>query len=793
MNKKVYKTLEFDKILKKVAAYAVLEKTKDKIYSLEPKTDIENVRLVLNETDFATRAIIKAGSPPIYNYGDFSDMTEITKRLEVTASLNTRELLAVATLFKSSRLLKGYLSDCNFPVFDGYIEMLIVNKHLEDEIFSKIISEEEIADNASDTLYSIRRKKISSQGKIRETLQKFTNSPNFKKYLQNATVTLRNERFVLPVKQEYRNEIQGLVHDSSDSGATVFIEPMSVVNLNNELKELDIKEKAEIEKILFDLSSMCAGYFEEIKTLDTLISNLDLIFSKAKYSLNIKGELPKLNDKGIIILKKARHPLIPSEKVVPIDVCIDEGFDTLVITGPNTGGKTVSLKTIGLLTLMAQSGILIPAFMGSEIAVFKEIYADIGDEQSIEQSLSTFSSHMKNIVSILNNITFDNLVLFDELGAGTDPTEGAALAIEIIEYLRKRGARVAATTHYPELKLYALSGEKVCNASLEFDVETLMPTYRLIMGMPGRSNAFAISKKLGMSDEVIDNAQLRISKDALKFEDILTTIDKNRIEAEKEKEEAESLKKQVEELKKELKKKQDDAYSKSHKIIEKARAEALLITEEAREKAEEIISDLNKKAKSQAERAKAVGDARKKLKEQRDKQAGKLSDENKKGKNPLNIKDIKIGLTVMFEEIDAEVTVDTLPDKDGNLTVLAGIMKVKTNISKLYACETKANKEKKSARSLERNSSNVSIKNREFRPELDLRGMNLEEAEFVTEKFIDDAILGHIPSIVIIHGKGSGILRSGIHALLKKNKAIKSFRLGTFGEGEAGVTIAELK
>ncbi len=793
MNKKVYKTLEFDKILKKVAAYAVLEKTKDKIYSLEPKTDIENVRLVLNETDFATRAIIKAGSPPIYNYGDFSDMTKITKRLEVTAPLNTRELLAVATLFKSSRLLKGYLSDCNFPVFDGYIEMLIVNKHLEDEIFSKIISEEEIADNASDTLYSIRRKKISSQGKIRETLQKFTNSPNFKKYLQNATVTLRNERFVLPVKQEYRNEIQGLVHDSSDSGATVFIEPMSVVNLNNELKELDIKEKAEIEKILFDLSSMCAGYFEEIKTLDTLISNLDLIFSKAKYSLNIKGELPKLNDKGIIILKKARHPLIPSEKVVPIDVSIDEGFDTLVITGPNTGGKTVSLKTIGLLTLMAQSGILIPAFMGSEIAVFKEIYADIGDEQSIEQSLSTFSSHMKNIVSILNNITFDNLVLFDELGAGTDPTEGAALAIEIIEYLRKRGARVAATTHYPELKLYALSGEKVCNASLEFDVETLMPTYRLIMGMPGRSNAFAISKKLGMSDEVIDNAQLRISKDALKFEDILTTIDKNRIEAEKEKEEAESLKKQVEELKKELKKKQEDAYSKSHKIIEKARAEALLITEEAREKAEEIISDLNKKAKSQAERAKAVGDARKKLKEQRDKQAQKLSDENKKGKNPLNIKDIKIGLTVMFEEIDAEVTVDTLPDKDGNLTVLAGIMKVKTNISKLYACETKANKEKKSARSLERNSSNVSIKNREFRPELDLRGMNLEEAEFVTEKFIDDAILGHIPSIVIIHGKGSGILRSGIHALLKKNKAIKSFRLGTFGEGEAGVTIAELK
>ncbi len=795
MNKKVYKTLEFDKILKKVASYAVLDKTKEKINFLEPKTDIENVRLLLNETDFAVKAVIKSGSPPIYNYQSLSDITETVKRLEVTASLNIRELLCVATLFKSSRHLKSYLSDCNFPVFDGYIEMLIINKHLEDEIFSKIISEEEIADNASDTLYSIRRKKIASQGKIRETLQKFTNSPTYKKYLQNATVTLRNERFVLPVKQEYRTEIPGLVHDSSDSGATVFIEPMSVVNLNNELKELDIKEKAEIEKILFDLSAMCAGYCEEIKTLDTLISNLDLVFSKAKYSLNIKGEIPKLNENGVIVLKKARHPLLPREKAVPIDISIGEGFDTLVITGPNTGGKTVSLKTLGLCTLMAQSGILIPTFMGSEIAVFKEIYADIGDEQSIEQSLSTFSSHMKNIVSILNCITFDNLVLFDELGAGTDPTEGAALAIAIIEYLRKRGARVAATTHYPELKLYALSQDGVCNASLEFSVETLMPTYRLIMGMPGRSNAFAISKKLGLSDEVIQNAQARISKDALKFEDVLTTIDKNRLEAEKEKKEAEILRKQVEELKRELKKKQDDAFSKSRSIIEKARAEALEITEEARENAEKIIEDLNKKARNQAERAKAVGDARKKLKDQRDLQAQKLSDENKKSKNPLEIKDIKIGLCVMFEDIDAEVTVDSLPDKDGNLTVLAGIMRVKTNISKLYSCDKndKAKKEPKSARTLQRNASNISIKNREIRPELDLRGMNLDEAEFVTEKFIDDAILGHIPSIVIIHGKGSGILRSGIHALLKKNKAIKSFRLGNFGEGEAGVTIAELK
>jgi len=790
MNKKVYKTLEFDKILKKIENYAVLEKTKEKIRFLEPKRDIENVRLLLNETDFATKAIIKSGSAPIYNYGDLS---EASKRLEVTGALSMRELLSVATLFKSSRQLKGYLSDCNFPVFDGYIEMLLTNKHLEDEIFSKIISEEEVADNASDALYAIRRKKIATQGKIRETLQKFTNSPSYKKYLQNATVTLRNERFVLPVKQEYRNEIPGLVHDSSDSGATVFIEPMSIVNLNNELKELDIKEKAEIEKILFDLSAMCAGYCEEVKTLDTLISNLDLIFAKAKYSLNIKGEIPALNDKGIIVLKKARHPLLPPEKAVPIDVSIGKGFDTLVITGPNTGGKTVSLKTLGLCTLMAQSGILIPTFMGSEIAVFKEIYADIGDEQSIEQSLSTFSSHMKNIVSILKNITFDNLVLFDELGAGTDPTEGAALAIAIIEYLRKRGARVAATTHYPELKLYALSQEGVCNASLEFSVETLMPTYRLIMGMPGRSNAFAISKKLGLCDEVLENAQSRISKDALKFEDVLTTIDKNRLEAEKEKKEAEALRKQVEDLKRELKKKQDDAFSKSHSIIEKARAEALSITEEAREAAEEIIENLNKKARNQAERAKAVGDARKKLKEQRDKQAQKLSDENKKTKNPLNIKDIKIGLTVMFEDIDAEVTIDTLPDKDGNLTVLAGIMRVKTNVSKLYACEEKANKKKTSSRSIERNTSNVSIRNREIRPELDLRGMNLDEAEFVTEKFIDDAILGHIPSIVIIHGKGSGILRSGIHSLLKKNKAIKSFRLGNFGEGEAGVTIAELK
>ncbi len=786
MNMKVYKTLEFDKILDLVSKYAVLEKTKEKIKNLQPKTDLDNVKIILEETDCALKSIIKLGAPPIYNYGEIESAT---KRLEVCASLNMAELLKIATLFKSSRLLKGYLSDGNFPVFSAYCEMLTSNKKVEDSIFSKIISDDEMADNASDALYAIRRKKSSAQGKIRETLQKFTNSQNYKKYLQNATVTMRNDRFVLPVKQEYRNEIQGLVHDSSDSGATVFIEPIGVVNLNNELKELDAKEKAEIEKILFELSSMLSGFTEEIKSADTLISNLDLVFAKAKYSSKIKGEMPTLNNEGRIVLKKARHPLLDENKAVPIDVSLGDGFDTLVITGPNTGGKTVSLKTIGICTLMAQSGILIPTFMGSEIAVFKEIYADIGDEQSIEQSLSTFSSHIRNIVSFLKDITFDNLVLFDELGAGTDPTEGAALAMEIIEYLRKRGARVAATTHYPELKLYALSQKGVMNASLEFSVETLMPTYKLIMGMPGRSNAFAISKKLGMPDEVLDNAKNRLSEDSLKFEDVLTKIDENRLNAEKEKEQAEILRKQVDELKKELKKKKDDAYEKSREIIEKARKEAVEITDEARENAEKIISELNKKARTQNERAKAVGDARKKLKEQREKQAEKLNEETKKLENHIAPEKLKIGMSVMFSDIDSEVTVDSLPDKNGNLTVLAGIMKVKTNVTKLYACkeEKKKNKNKFTV------SSSVSIKNREIRPELDLRGMNLDEAEFVTEKFIDDAILGHIPSVVIIHGKGTGVLRQGIHALLKKHRAIKSFRLGTFGEGEAGVTIAELK
>lgn len=785
MNKKVYKTLEFDKILELVSKYAVLDKTKEKIKNLQPKTDIENVRIILNETDCGAKSVIKLGAPPIYNYGEIESCV---KRLEVCACLNMAELLKIATLFKSSRLLKGYLSDGNFAVFGAYCEMLISNKRFEENIFSKIISDEEMADNASDELFAIRRKKSSAQGKIRETLQKFTNSQNYKKYLQNATVTIRNDRFVLPVKQEYRNEIPGLVHDSSDSGATVFIEPMGVVNLNNELKELEAKEKAEIEKILFELSSFASGYTEEIKSADNLISNLDLVFAKSKYSLKIKGEMPALNGEGRIILKKARHPLLDENKAVPIDVSLGNGFDTLVITGPNTGGKTVSLKTLGLCTLMAQSGILIPAFMGSEIGVFKEIYADIGDEQSIEQSLSTFSSHMKNIVNILNNITLDNLVLFDELGAGTDPTEGAALAMAIIEYLRKRGTKVAATTHYPELKLYALSQKGVMNASLEFSVETLMPTYKLIMGMPGRSNAFAISKKLGLSDEVLDNAKSRLSDDALKFEDVLTKIDRNRVEAEKEKAEAEALKKQVAELKRELKSKKDDAYEKSRQIIEKARREAVEITDEARDNAEKIISELNKKARTQNERAKAVGDARKKLKEQRNMQANLLHDETKKLKKHIPIEKLKIGMTVMFSDIDAPVTVDTLPDKNGNVTVLAGIMKVKTDVTKLYMCE-----EDKKEKNKFNVKSSVSIKNREIRPELDLRGMNLDEAEFVTEKFIDDAILGHIPSVVIIHGKGTGVLRQGIHALLKKNKAIKSFRLGNFGEGEAGVTIAELK
>lgn len=780
----VYKTLEFDKILTRAAEYALLSKTKESLLTLQPETTLFDVKAVLSQTDAAMELLTKAGSPPIY---DFGEMDSILKRLSIGGALSQKELLRVATLLKSARSLKEYFGENKTESFSDYEYRLTQNKRLEEEIFMKIISEDEVSDNASDELYKIRRQKISANNKIKETLQKYTNSPNYKKFLQNAAVTLRNDRFVLPVKQEYKGEIPGLVHDSSDSGATVFIEPMAIVTLNNELKELESKEKEEIAKILLYLSGQLSGIWEEINLSYELICQLDFIFAKAKYSRTLKGEIPLLNDEGRILLKKARHPLLNPETAVPIDIEIGDECDTLVITGPNTGGKTVSLKTLGLLTLMAQSGFAIPAFSGSEIAVYEKIFADIGDEQSIEQSLSTFSSHMKKIVSILENASFGSLTLFDELGAGTDPTEGAALAIEIIEYLRKRGATVAATTHYPELKLYALSQKGVQNASLEFSVETLQPTYRLIMGMPGKSNAFAISKRLGLSDEVLEAAEKRLSQDAIRFEDVLTVIDEQRIKAEKDQQEAELLKEKIRKLEQELSSKKEDAVTKNREIIEKARREAVEIIDEAREKAEAIIQKLNEEAKNQRERAKAVGDARKQLAEERQAQAKKLQNEEKKKQNPLNAKEITLGMTVMMDDFDTPVTVDTLPDQKGNLTVLAGIMRIKTNLSRLSRSE---NHKKKTEHSPYRN---ASARNKEIRPELDLRGMNLEEAEYVTEKFIDDAVLANIPSVVIIHGKGTGVLRAGIHQLLKRNKSVKAFRLGTFGEGEAGVTICEIK
>ena len=782
---KVYKTLEFDKILKKLTEYAILDKTKENILAINPATEIDEVSSMLSETDEAALLIVKSGSPPIYNFGEFDS---IIKRLEIAGGLSQGELLRVATLLKSARLLKDYLATSERKNFAEIRELLVVAKRLEDEITTKIISAEEISDHASDNLYKIRRQKQSAQAKIRETLQKYTT--NYKKYLQGQNVTIRNDRFVLPVKQEFRNEIQGLVHDSSDSGATIFIEPIAIVNLNNSLKELESQEKEEIDKILLYLSGQAAGYVSEIEMSYKLISELDLIFSKAKYGHETKGEIPELNDNGIINLRQARHPLLDSKTAVPVDISIGEDCDTLVITGPNTGGKTVSLKTVGLFNLMAQSGLPIPVFMGSKIAVFKNIYADIGDEQSIEQSLSTFSSHMKNIVSILDNLTLDSLVLFDELGAGTDPTEGAALAIAIIEYLRKRGARVVATTHYPEIKLYALSQKGVKNASLEFSVETLMPTYRLIMGMPGKSNAFAISKKLGLNDEVLEIAESKLSTEALKFEDVLTVIDEQRVTAEREKAEAEELKLKVARLENELRAKKDDALAQNREIIEKAREEAVKIMAEAKDRADEIIEELNKDAKDQRERAKAIGEARQKISAERQKHEDKLSTEKKKGKTPLAIKDIRVGMSVMMDDFDSAVIVDTPADSKGNLTVLAGIMKVKTNIAKLSRLENEA---KVKASYSERNFNVRNVKNRDVRPELDLRGMNLMDGEFMVDKFIDDAILTKIPSVVIIHGKGTGVLRSGIHQLLKKHKNVRTFRLGTFGEGESGVTIVELK
>ncbi len=793
MNKS-YKTLEFDKILNKLADYTESESVRDKILHLEPLGDIDKAKNAQKETSEAVSALLRRGTPPVTL--SLKNILGAVKRADIGGVLSPKNLLEISRVLYVSGRMRTYLDDCgeDLSIISAIGKALISHKREEDKINSAILSENEIADSASAALSSIRRKTKALNANIRETLNKMIRSEHYKKYLQDAIVTVRADRFVIPVKAEYRSEVGGIVHDASSSGSTLFIEPMSIVNMNNEIRDLQNKEEQEIQRILAELSADVALIGSDIKTDYELINELDFIFCKGKLSLDYDGTEPTLNTDGIIEFKHARHPLIPKDQVVANDIYLGEKFDTLVITGPNTGGKTVTLKTIGLFSIMAAAGLHLPVRDGSRAAVFSDFFADIGDEQSIEQSLSTFSSHMVNIVNILKNINENSLALFDELGAGTDPTEGAALAISVLEHLRTIGAKTVATTHYSELKLFALSTDGVENASCEFNVESLKPTYKLLIGIPGKSNAFAISRRLGLGEDIIGRANELLSDENIRFEDVISDLEQNRIAAQYDKEYALRLKREITELKKEVDSERRRLKENKSKILEDARREAKIIVMEARDEANDVIKELERMRQKGA--VKNLDDKASKVREKLKKKEDTLDSQMAKAAKPRKIyrkeiKDLKIGDTVRIVDMDQEASVMRLPDKNGMVRVQAGIINMDVHITGLARVEDKTSKEL--ADKYVKSRSSYISKTKNVSTEIDLRGQTLDEAVMNTEKFLDDCYLAGISPVTIIHGKGTGILRKGIHEMLKKHKYVKSFRLGTFGEGEDGITIAELK
>ncbi|WP_077367204.1 endonuclease MutS2 [Anaerosalibacter sp. Marseille-P3206] len=792
MNNKTLKVLEYYKIVEKLKEKTESSLGRELASKLVPSTDLLEVKRIQNETEEAFTLLIKRGNPPLYGIQDIS--IEL-KRAEIGGTLTPGSLLKISDSLRVSRSLKKYLSESkedrgsNYPILEELISSLSTFKYIEDSINNAIISPEEISDNASPTLRNIRRQIISKNEAIRNKLNSIINSTSNRKLLQDSIVTIREGRYVVPVKQENKSNFPGLVHDQSASGATLFVEPMACVELNNELKELQIKEQKEIERILSELTELVEEKSESIRENQKILETVDFIFAKGKLALEIDGTKPIINNSGYINIKGARHPLLNVKKVVPIDVYIGEDFNTLVITGPNTGGKTVTLKTVGLLTLMAQSGLHIPANHNSQVSVFDNIFADIGDEQSIEQSLSTFSSHMTNIVSILENVDENSLVLLDELGAGTDPTEGAALAMSILDYLHGINVRTIATTHYSELKVYALTNQGVENASVEFDVKTLSPTYRLLIGVPGKSNAFLISKRLGLSDYIIDYAKNLISKENIEFEDVLQAIERDRIIVEENKLEAEKLKIEIEELKNELIFEKEKVEKKKEEIIQKAKEQARNILKTAKEESDEIVTELREISfEIEKEKNKKIQESQDKLKMSLDEVEQDLAKNLLEAKSSKPPKNLKIGETVEIISLDQQGTVLSAPDENGNVNVQVGIMKVNVHITTLKRVKEKAIKE-----------SQVSTKNiikskaQNVKNELDLRGKTLDEALLDLDKYLDDVYIAGLKQAYIIHGKGTGVLREGIRSFLKTNRHVKSYRLGHIGEGGSGVTVVELK
>ena len=788
MESKTLKTLEYDKILSMLVQYAKNGRAKERITALTPSPVYREVEQSLLETDAAVTLILKYGSPELLQV---DDITGSLRRLSIGGGLSAAELLNIARLLKAARLLKKYTAE-QTGILSGYFEELTPNKQLEDRIGAAILSEDEIADTASSTLADIRRKIKNAGERIKSTLDTMIRSPHYQKFLQDPIVTMRNNRYVVPVKAEHRGDVNGIVHDISSSGGTVFIEPAGVVSANNDLHELAIKEKAEIERILLELSEAVAEYGDPLSyTYDALI-DLDVIFAKAKLALDMKAVCPKLNRDGRIQIKKGRHPLIDRRTIVPIDVSLGTDFDTLIVTGPNTGGKTVVLKTIGLFCLMAQSGLHIPAADESELAVFETVFADIGDEQSIEQSLSTFSSHIKNIVQIADQVTDASLVLFDELGAGTDPVEGAALATAIIEYMRSAGARTVATTHYSELKLYALSTPGVENASCEFDVNTLSPTYRLLIGIPGKSNAFAIAQKLGLSEQIIDRSKQLLSDENIQFEDVLGNLEQNRRSAEEAKREQEQMRREIAALKQELEQERDKINKRKDKIYDRAREKAAAIISEAQEETERMLAELRKaqKSRSEEEVRRAMEAVRQELGLKMKKNVPPKSRQQKKPRSNVNVNTLKLGATVLIMDLNDKGTVLSINKKDETAVIQVGIMKINSAISNLLVLEDEAGAKPASYTPARQGSG---LRTQAQKTEIDLRGMTLEEAEMEADKFLDDCAMAGVSTASIIHGKGTGVLRKGIHDLLRHHPQVKSYRLGKYGEGETGVTIVELK
>ena len=790
MNNKTLIKLEFDKIISMLENEASSFRGKQLCRRLKPVTDLTKIDLLQEQTAAAFTRIIKKGR---ISFGDAAPVEESLKRLEIGGALNTAELLRICRLLSNTARAKSYgrhdtqedLADCLDIYFDG-LEPLTP---LSNEIERCIISEFEISDYASSALKHIRRSMNNLNDRVHTTLSGLVNG-SLRTYLQDALITMRGDRYCIPVKAEYRSQVQGLIHDQSASGSTLFIEPMAIVKLNNDLKELYVQEQDEIRKILASLSEEAAQYIEEIRTDYRSLTDLDFIFARGALALTMRASRPILNEEGRIRIREGRHPLLDQKKVVPITVSLGDEFSLLIITGPNTGGKTVSLKTVGLLTLMGQAGLHIPAGDRSEIAVFRQVYADIGDEQSIEQSLSTFSSHMTNIVSFLKKVDDRSLVLFDELGAGTDPTEGAALAIAILSHLHKRNIRTMATTHYSELKIYALSTPGVENACCEFDVENLRPTYRLLIGIPGKSNAFAISGKLGLPDYIIDDAKKRLSEQDVSFEDLLSDLEASRRTIEKEQAEIAAYKKEAETLKRQAVQKQEKLEEQRDRIIREANEKANAILREAKEVADETIRNFHKFGKeniSAAEMEKERERLRKKIKDT----SASASLKTNKPKKTYKPSDFKLGESVKVLSMNLTGTIGSLPDARGNVTVQMGILRSQVNISDLEIIEEVSpyapKRMNRTAKSKIKMSKSLSVS-----PEINLLGKTVDEAVAELDKYLDDALLSHLNSVRVVHGKGTGALRKGIHEYLRRQKHVKSYRLAEFGEGDAGVTIVEL-